>query len=85
MYLDAWGLRESPFGAACLTPFRTPAFEEALARAATATDATLAAVLDRATAGTPPRLLAAMRHAVMTGGKRFRPFLVQTCCNIQSV
>ncbi|MFO0897792.1 MAG: AAA family ATPase [Pirellulales bacterium] len=32
MYLDAWGLRESPFGAACLTPFRTPAFEEALAR-----------------------------------------------------
>lgn len=27
-------------------------------------------------AGTPPRLLAAMRHAVLAGGKRFRPFLV---------
>lgn len=26
--------------------------------------------------GTPPRLLAAMRHAVLGGGKRFRPFLV---------
>lgn len=33
--------------------------------------------LDRAgAAGTPPRLLAAMRHAVLAGGKRFRPFLV---------
>lgn len=28
------------------------------------------------TAGTPDRLLSAMRHAVLGGGKRFRPFLV---------
>src|SRR5690242_7904155 len=32
MYLDAWGMRESPCGAGCETPFRTPALEEALAR-----------------------------------------------------
>jgi general secretion pathway protein A len=32
MYLEAWGLRDSPFGAACEAPFRTPAFEEAIAR-----------------------------------------------------
>jgi farnesyl diphosphate synthase len=27
----------------------------------------------------PPRLMAAMRHAVLSGGKRFRPFLVMEC------
>ncbi|MGD9801872.1 MAG: polyprenyl synthetase family protein [Hyphomicrobiaceae bacterium] len=33
--------------------------------------------LDRiGAAGTPPRLLSAMRHALLAGGKRFRPFLV---------
>jgi farnesyl diphosphate synthase len=29
-----------------------------------------------ATEGTPPRLLQAMRHATLGGGKRLRPFLV---------
>jgi farnesyl diphosphate synthase len=37
----------------------------------------LAAVLDEAArAGTPERLVAAMRHATLGGGKRMRPFLV---------
>jgi farnesyl diphosphate synthase len=37
----------------------------------------LAAVLDNATrAGAPERLVAAMRHATLGGGKRLRPFLV---------
>jgi farnesyl diphosphate synthase len=47
---------------------------------AAATDALLARLLsDRPAAGEiarPPRLLAAMRHAVLGGGKRLRPFLV---------
>lgn len=38
-------------------------------------DAALASALDDIT-GTEPRLLAAMRHAVLLGGKRMRPLLV---------
>lgn len=48
-----------------------------LAQSATSTEQRLAELLDHATAqGTPERLGQAMRHAVLGGGKRFRPFLV---------
>ena len=54
-----------------------PPFDPALRDAATLVEARLAAILakepDR---GSPPRLIDAMRHAVLGGGKRFRPFLV---------
>jgi farnesyl diphosphate synthase len=33
----------------------------------------------------PPRLTAAMRHAVLAGGKRFRPFLVIECAGLFGV
>jgi farnesyl diphosphate synthase len=56
------------------------AFQRRLADDAGATEATLAVLLgDDAVEGEiarPPRLLAAMRHAVLGGGKRLRPFLV---------
>ena len=39
------------------------------------TDRTLAAALDELDGRTEPRLLAAMRHAVLLGGKRMRPLL----------
>ncbi len=52
-------------------------FAAGLTQAAAEVEAQLVLHLDRAgEAGTPPRLLAAMRHAVLAGGKRFRPFLV---------
>lgn len=52
-------------------------FENGLRQAACDVEARLELHLDRiGQAGTPPRLLAAMRHAVLGGGKRFRPFLV---------
>lgn len=51
------------------------AFEKRLAARALEIDAALGAVLNDGTA-TPGRLAAAMRHAVMAGGKRIRPFLV---------
>lgn len=50
-------------------------FEDRLAAAQSRIEPYLAGLLDRQTA-VPPRLLAAMRHAVLGGGKRFRPFLV---------
>lgn len=50
-------------------------FPKRLATAADAVETYLAGALDDA-AGTPDRLLRAMRHAVLGGGKRFRPFLV---------
>lgn len=52
------------------------AFEEKLARAAAEVEARLARIIDGEAAEAPPRLVAAMRHAVLGGGKRFRPFLV---------
>ena len=53
------------------------ALADALDRAQVAVDARLAAAIEAAgQAGTPERLLAAMRHALLAGGKRFRPFLV---------
>lgn len=51
-------------------------FLSRLARTAGEVDTRLGVHLDAASAVTPGRLQAAMRHAVMTGGKRFRPFLV---------
>jgi farnesyl diphosphate synthase len=48
-----------------------------LGNAATAVEGFLAGVLDKQeAAGTPPRLAKALRHAVLAGGKRFRPYLV---------
>lgn len=48
-----------------------------LANVAASVETHLAAILDREAArGVPPRLIAAMRHGVLGGGKRFRPFLV---------
>lgn len=54
-------------------------FEKRLATRAVEIETRLAAALDQAAAvsvGVPPRLADAVRHAVMTGGKRMRPFLV---------
>lgn len=54
-------------------------FEKRLAVRALAIEAALAAALADgagATSGVPARLAEAMRHAVMGGGKRLRPFLV---------
>ncbi len=50
-------------------------FEHRLARVQSKIEPYLAGLLDRQT-GVPPRLVDAMRHAVLGGGKRFRPFLV---------
>ncbi len=53
------------------------AFEQRLGAVAANVENRLAALLaDEALAGTPAVLAAAMRHAVLGGGKRFRPFLV---------
>jgi farnesyl diphosphate synthase len=49
-------------------------FDQRLATAARLTEARLAAILDDV--ATPTRLTAALRHSVLGGGKRFRPFLV---------
>ncbi len=52
-------------------------FEALLVEAARQVEARLDALLAQCEeAGTPERLVAAMRHAVLAGGKRFRPFLV---------
>jgi farnesyl diphosphate synthase len=50
-------------------------FDERLAQAAQLVETRLSQVL-AGTAATPPRLRDAMAHAVLGGGKRFRPFLV---------
>ena len=59
-------------------PF-TPAFTTRLSEAARTVEASLEALLsDKAAPGEiarPPRLMAAMRHAALGGGKRLRPFL----------
>ena len=61
------------------TSLATPSFTERLKDVANAVEATLAALLcDDVRPGElarPPRLVAAMRHAVLGGGKRLRPFL----------
>jgi farnesyl diphosphate synthase len=40
---------------------------------------------DLAARGAPPRLLEAMRHAALGGGKRLRPFLVLECAGLFAV
>jgi len=52
-------------------------FTHRLERAAWATEAELSRLLNAESAkGAPTRLIAAMRHAALAGGKRLRPFLV---------
>jgi farnesyl diphosphate synthase len=51
-------------------------FNQRLAAAASAVETRLQAILDETSGSVPQRLAAAMRHAVLGGGKRFRPFLV---------
>jgi farnesyl diphosphate synthase len=52
-------------------------FSQRLAQAARLVEGHLDALLNEAAAGgAPPRLVAAMRHATLGGGKRLRPFLV---------
>jgi farnesyl diphosphate synthase len=54
-----------------------PNFTTPLADAARLVEAHLAAIMAReAASGAPERLVQATRHAVLGGGKRFRPFLV---------
>lgn len=57
----------------------TPTFTTRLSEAARTVEASLEALLsDKAAPGEiarPPRLMAAMRHAALGGGKRLRPFL----------
>src|SRR5262245_12699299 len=53
------------------------AFSQRLGQAARLVEGRLAALLDEAAAaGAPQRLVAAMRHGTLGGGKRFRPFLI---------
>src|SRR5690606_6078397 len=64
-------------------PLSERAFADRLAAVARRIDARLEALLAAAPAeggfAVPDRLAAAMRHALLAGGKRFRPFLVMEC------
>lgn len=61
-------------------------FNQRLAQAATLVEARLGTLLDdAAAAGTPPRLIAAMRLAALGGGKRLRPFLTVECAGLFGV
>jgi farnesyl diphosphate synthase len=61
-------------------------FRQRLAQTATLVEQRLAAFLDAAAAGgAPPRLVEAMRHATLGGGKRLRPFLVVECAGLFGV
>ena len=54
-----------------------PPFAARLAHAASLVDTRLSEILDsEVERGAPERLVEATRHAVLSGGKRFRPFLV---------
>lgn len=57
-------------------------FEARLQAAASRVEARLAGAIEAVAADTPARLVAAMRHAVLGGGKRFRPFLVMECTTL---
>lgn len=63
-----------------MTAFDDPAFETVLELRARAVEGLLRQLLGSATLSAeitrPERLLAAMRHGVLNGGKRLRPFLV---------
>jgi farnesyl diphosphate synthase len=61
-------------------------FEHRLDEAAALVEAHLAAVLDgERLRRTPPRLKAAMRHALLGGGKRFRPCLILAAARLFGV
>ena len=59
-----------------MPPAVSEGFPDRLAGAARAVDERLDYWLAEVAATVPPRLLAGMGHALMAGGKRFRPFLV---------
>ncbi len=59
------------------------AFSQRLAHAAKLVEARMALALGDD--GAPLRLIEAMRHAALGGGKRFRPFLVMECANLFDV
>jgi farnesyl diphosphate synthase len=62
------------------------AFDQRLKQSAAEVEARLDAVLaEVAAAGTPQRLVQAMRYAALDGGKRFRAFLVIECSGIFGV
>ena len=62
------------------------AFSQRLAQTAALVETRLAGLFDgMAAAGTPPRLLEAMRHAALGGGKRVRPFLLIECAGLFGV
>jgi farnesyl diphosphate synthase len=62
------------------------AFSQSLMQAAHRVEARLAALLDAVAAGgAPERLVAAMRHATLEGGKRFRPLLTIECAALFGV
>lgn len=59
------------------------AFSQRLAQAAALVEARLAKLLEsQAEAGAPPRLVQAMRHGALGGGKRLRPFLLIECAGL---
>jgi farnesyl diphosphate synthase len=61
-------------------------FRQRLEQTATMVEERLGDFLDAAAAGgAPPRLVEAMRHATLGGGKRFRPFLVVECAGLFGV
>ena len=61
-------------------------FSQRLTRAATLVEARLGALFDAAAAGgSPHRLVAAMRHGALSGGKRLRPFLTMECAGLFGV
>jgi farnesyl diphosphate synthase len=61
-------------------------FRQRLTGTATLVEQRLAEFFDTAEAGgAPPRLVAAMRHAALGGGKRLRPFLVLECAGLFGV
>jgi farnesyl diphosphate synthase len=61
-------------------------FSQRLAHAAALVETRLAELFDgMAAAGTPARLLDAMRHAALGGGKRVRPFLLIECAALFGV
>jgi farnesyl diphosphate synthase len=69
--------------------FDQPGFAGRLASAAAMVDAALAGLVTEAVVDgeihRPPRLVAAMRHALLAGGKRFRPFLLMESARLFGV
>jgi farnesyl diphosphate synthase len=61
-------------------------FSQRLLEAARLVEGRLGLLLEHlAAGGTPPRLIEAMRHATLAGGKRLRPFLVLECAGLFGV